>query len=516
MDLLRTIIVDDEQSICEGLSRLIDWQMYGFTIAGLFRNGAQALAFVESQPVDLVITDIQMPVMNGLELIGQLHRRCYAGVIMITSGYNEFEYAHKALEYGVRHYLLKPIDERSLINAIVQAREEALARKSQQTLQAMGETALRETRLNALLFSSGGSPQGDPLWEDKDALYCVAVLRFLSSGNPPAEDDVLAEQLSSASLAQVFPLRKDGRLYFLCRCLAERLAALEGAFAAASASLLAQGIDHIMALGGAVVGLQALSQSRNQALAGMERAYLEGINRLIMHNESLPEPPSAALFNWQPEKLIEAVDYGFESLVDQEVAALFTLLRADFCSAGIVQTIVTNAVFQLNPIVIRYGNSMGALLGNAADVHSCITSRHTLADLEAWFRGVCKTITRFVAEARGVHLHSEAAKVKEIVDAFYMQELRLKEIADSLFFSPDYLGRMFREAYGMGFTEYLNKRRIRQARQLLADTGKTVQDISACVGYQSMDYFTKQFKRYEGKSPTEYRNMIRGKGKQAL
>lgn len=116
--MYKVLIVDDEATICKGLRVLIDWNKYGFEIAGEASNGLEALEQAESLRYDVIVTDIRMPEVDGLELIRRLKATKYSARIIILSGYKDFEYARAAIEYGVKNYVLKPIDEDVLISSL--------------------------------------------------------------------------------------------------------------------------------------------------------------------------------------------------------------------------------------------------------------------------------------------------------------------------------------------------------------------------------------------------------------
>jgi len=117
------LIVDDEFLIRKGMRQFLDWEQYGFTIIGEVANGLEALKFVKENKVDLVITDIRMPGLDGLELVEKLHENNLYPYVTILSGYGEFEYARKAIEREVLSYLLKPIEEEELIEMLKRAKQ---------------------------------------------------------------------------------------------------------------------------------------------------------------------------------------------------------------------------------------------------------------------------------------------------------------------------------------------------------------------------------------------------------
>ena len=122
------MIVDDERSIREALSIILDWQVLGIEIVGLYRNGAEAFDALLDEYPDIVLTDIKMPGLSGLELLSRARSAEMDAVFVILSGYAEFEFAKQAMRFGVRHYLLKPISEEQLLNVMTEVRNECLLR----------------------------------------------------------------------------------------------------------------------------------------------------------------------------------------------------------------------------------------------------------------------------------------------------------------------------------------------------------------------------------------------------
>lgn len=124
--MLRMLIVDDERAIREALRIFLDWDSLGIEIIGLYRNGAEAFdAMLDDYP-DIVLTDVMMPGLNGIELIARAHGAGMSTHFVILSGYAEFEFAKEAMKYGVRHYLLKPVSEEQLLSVMTEVRDDCL------------------------------------------------------------------------------------------------------------------------------------------------------------------------------------------------------------------------------------------------------------------------------------------------------------------------------------------------------------------------------------------------------
>ncbi len=126
--MLRMMIVDDERAIRESLNVILDWNSIGIEVAGLYKNGAEAYEAMLDEYPDIVLTDVKMPGLSGLDLLSKARAAGMDTIFVILSGYAEFEFAKEAMRYGVRHYLLKPISEKQLNDVIREVRDECLRR----------------------------------------------------------------------------------------------------------------------------------------------------------------------------------------------------------------------------------------------------------------------------------------------------------------------------------------------------------------------------------------------------
>lgn len=132
--MYKLLIVDDEQIEREGMAHFIQWDKYDIQLCGTAWNGADALGKIQKDVPDIVLTDIKMPVMNGIELIQKLSETYRNIVVVVLSGYGEYEFTSQAMEYGIRHYILKPCDEDKIVAVMNDAKKEVDKRREYHTL----------------------------------------------------------------------------------------------------------------------------------------------------------------------------------------------------------------------------------------------------------------------------------------------------------------------------------------------------------------------------------------------
>lgn len=350
--MYRVLIADDENAVCRGLARLIDWEGLGFTDLLFAQNGEEAYKKAHGQRVDLVITDIRMPVIDGLALAKMLRREDADLPIILLSAYRDFDYAREAMEYGVRHYLLKPVNKEMMLAALAGVKSE----------------------LDAL-----GAGRGRP------------AARAGERGDIAGSDALLAAEID---------------------------------------------------------GL------REAALLGDEK--------------------------------------GLAKKIDALVERIFLLPQA--ARAGVLTRLIM-AVSQL----ARHKSGHG---GPPAEPVEAPLSPDGIRD---YLYTACSDMMAPGEEAKEPESPGVVDSMKAYIKEHYGSNISITTFAGKVYMSPVYLGRLFKSATGMGFSEYLLKTRMEQAKRLLADTDCLVYEVCDMTGYKDLNYFYKSFKGYTGVTPSEYR-----------
>lgn len=178
--MYKMIIADDEQMIREALCTMIDWDSLGVEVAGSCRNGLEVLDLVVDQSPDFILTDIKMPLLGGLELIEKIKQTDASVDFIILSGYKDFEYARQAMKYGVRHYLVKPLNENTLIAAVEELKSHAraerryAAREAEDALPAERSELSTVEKIKKCVRANIANPQLSLKWIAQNALYMNA------------------------------------------------------------------------------------------------------------------------------------------------------------------------------------------------------------------------------------------------------------------------------------------------------------------------------------------------------
>jgi two-component system response regulator YesN len=480
--MYRVLIVDDERLIREGLRGLIDWEALGFQVEAVAADGVEALELLDASPVDLVIADIRMPRMDGLDLLAELRSRGNPVRFLVLSGFAEFEYAQRASAQGIDGYLLKPVDEVELARHLAEVRRR-----------------LDSTRFSALTLVQGADTVPPAYAWGRWQVLLLAVPG--SSGQPrsldPDTDRRLRKACRDRGWGELFP--EPGAVGLLLRqvypgghnlsALARELAAVLGPESARFAG----------AVGPVVTEPRDVASSLAAARALLAQRFFQTPGTLVWAPRPSAEPGPGPDLTALSEKLALALEAGspptVRSILHTAGAALGTggeeALKEGF------SRIVSGAIE-------RY-------LGHEAR-SSALRARTTVWVSDLWRQPFLSTLVDYLTDQLETLMTRERTsdagelvqKMVDLVESRYAENLKLETLADVFRYNSAYLGKLFRQRTGEYFNTYLDQVRIRRAQELLAQ-GMKVYLVAELVGYRYVDYFHTKFKKYTGVSPSQYR-----------
>lgn len=506
--MFRVFLADDEPFIIEGLYDIIDWAEAELEIVGHANNGQKALEALRSVKVDILVTDISMPVMDGLELIRQARTVHPELKVIVLSGYNEFSYLKEGMMLGIENYLLKPINIQELKATLQNTVEKLNTTSETKRVQAYSNQILKDNTLhrwlNHQIDPREFNERADLLGINLDHAYIAAALLRMPSGAAEAFEFV-SEQVKPYSWMTSF-FDMDGDIVLLAatddaeECANQLNAVLR--------QLEAELQDRPLRISvGSVAQLpNEAGQSYADAKKAQEYFWIYTELHIIDFNElgqSRGNPKADfSTIDW-PEyaKLIIAKD---QENLHRKIQDDFQRLQAQ---PGITpqdfQAIAFEMVihFTLELKAIRRTEELDAYHEAFRQIRSAVT----LEELEAAIHGIADTtIGYLVSDIRSPIVQ----QVLKYIHQSYEEELSLKMLGAHFHIHPAYLGQLFHKEMNETFTEYMNRYRIEKAKELLKTTNLKVQGIAKDVGYWEVGYFYKQFKKYVGISPTDYRGLL--------
>lgn len=528
----KVLLVDDEIMIREAISESIDWNGLGFELIGSCANGKKAVEMMAEEVPDLILTDICMPFMDGLELSKYVFENYPQIKIAIISGYDNFDYAKKAIQYRVMEYILKPITAEELTKTLTTIKER-MQKEAKETAQIdqiksayeKSKPVLKERFLNQLIrggnihrnLAARMESYGITLSGDTYAvtrILCRSSFEF-TDRHPEIRDEivlfavynVVAEMMSEEPDCVVFQDVEDAVVLIVAGesgyQVERRIVSLYGQVREFVASRLR--IETAMFAGKCVMDLQELPQSYDNAKAVHQYEFLFDEHTIIF-GRYLEENQSDAVIDvskWT-ERILSAMKQGDSELIYSVIRSLMELFRDNYVEKSRVIAYVQSVIMKMvMTIGDREGN--GRMAEKEKEFLLKLQSFRKLHELETDLTAFCESLLSFGGQQKEEPHMQPAKKALEYIDQNYSNwEVSLNSVCTYMAMSTSYFSTMFKNYTGETFIEALTKKRMEKAKELLETTNLKAYEIAGEVGYNDPHYFGSTFKKYTGMTPTEY------------
>ncbi|WP_304518340.1 response regulator [Cohnella sp. REN36] len=510
---MKVMIVDDEVIIRNGLSTVIKWDELGFELLPPAASGEEALARFPAEQPNIVLTDIRMAGMDGLELSAEIKRLLPDTEIIILTGYDSFSYAQQAIRDGVGDYLLKTSRPEEIIMAAMKAKQRLLARWASRRQESLGRTAFRDSLLERL--ATEGPPadsSAPPVQELLPALRADAaayqVLLVSASGWGASAADLALAHFAVANVAQeLLPcetlLRKDHILLVLGRAEADRgTEPIEAALGRICRKLKCK----LFAAAGSCVGrLEELPRSYREAEAAFAYRWIAGEEAFVRYDRVAGCNGSRAFCTDKEEAgLIAVLKTGsvieLRNWVDDAVGAQ---LADPEVTPDSLEAYLQSVVLSGQRWVWRAMQSLGE------DVPPDEQMRHELPDrtgspremLFGRLQAVMELYRDFLSGDRVSYVRRAIVYIQDNLD----RNLTLQQVAGHVHLHPSHFSEVFKRETGLTYIDFVTRERMRRAMALLDRSPAKIGEIAGNVGYEDVKYFTQLFKKHTGQTPTEYR-----------
>ena len=516
MDEYRVLLVDDEEEIRTGISRKIDWAALGFTLVGEAGNGEEALELAEQMRPDVVLTDIKMPFMDGLELCRRLRQSLPAAKLVVFSGFDDFEYARQAVGMGVSEYILKPINAPELMEVLTKLRtqldSQRLERRDMETLRRRYEESLPVLR--ELFYTRLLSGQLSPAQvQDRAARYEIELAPVLSvqsflTEHFAMEGCAARVVLFGDTAALLVQLSGDDKLYPLLEEL-ERLSLLSRSYL---------GISLTAGVGRPCQGPEELYRSAEGARAALDYRALVGGGRVIYIDDLEPQPAATLSFEENDQHLLSAaIKLGAPDQVERAVGTLMERLRQTGLSLSRYHLFLLEVVTCLVRLARSGGVAVEEVFGANFTGSVSLSDFSSPEELGRWLAERCLKLHELLGRQRTDSAWRLVEQAKEYIAGHYSDEsLSVEALCSHIHLSPTYFSTLFKREVGMSFTAYVTQVRMDEAVRLLRDTDEKTYRIAERTGYSDPNYFSYVFKRRFGVSPSKYRIGLKDGGGRPL
>ncbi|WP_152398967.1 response regulator [Paenibacillus cellulositrophicus] len=516
--MYKVLLVDDERIILDGISQMVDWQAFGTELTGTAQNGLQAYDLIAADPPDIVISDIRMPGLDGLGLVAQTHATHPNVKFVLLSGFGEFEYANRAMQYGVKHYLLKPTDETKIAEALKEVtaelnqerRREAftldMKRRFEKVIPHVKEQVLREFVTNktygrrdleeyrSLLPCDFGRPvrlllchiEGEADYEHQFAVKNIAedllqtALMSTTLGDhalilisDPEDQELLHSRLQD--------IRRTFRLYYKMN------------------------VTVAVSDPGPITSARKLYRETLQCLN--YRFYLDE-SGIITRKDTFVPDGGVSEFGFDEERLMLPVRSGDR----EEAGVALAEFIAELKRAQLSIEMTKSYAISMYAALVRLDGP--ERMAEAYKRISEIADMGSLQAIQSFLEETVRDMTGRNYERNAFKYNAIVRKVIDIVEEqIGNASLSLNLVAhEMLYMNADYLGKLFKKETGEKFSNYVMRIRIQRATELMAENPDAkIFEMAEQLGFgDNPQYFSQVFKKQMGCTPSEYIRKLTG------
>ena len=507
--MYKVLLVDDEPMALEGLKYVIDWANLDFEICGTCWNGKEAIEAIDKYSPDVVITDIKMPVMDGLDLIGYAKEHGKDNIqFVVVSGFGEFEYAKKAMQYGIRFYLQKPILQEEIYEVILEAKKQLDETCSHEECAKMDQKAFLEGVLQNILIGSDVDKDFEYLKSsfEEDILQqewnCI-VIEFEAADNKNSRH-IIRKTINKAMEKgiSVFGLEQNSTSFIVLASLKQ------GSTISVLAESIYQSLCQVsssrfsIGVGENVVGIKSMKHSYSTAISSLGHRFYRGMNSLIYYDDIKEN-----VYNYEFNELImsnkvyEAVEELDNNKIKNLIDTTFKYFIVHNIDPDIVLMFTSNMICKING-----ANHKKIEFMDNHTIRELKDHEKNIEDLKKFFEKFCIDTCEYLKKVRHTNSDSNIIKIEAFIKENYKRNITLRELAENVYMHPAYLGQLFIRKFGIGFNEYIHIMRIEEAKRLMKITDLKNNEIAEGLGYSNYNSFLQQFQKYNGMKPTEFRN----------
>jgi two-component system response regulator YesN len=519
--MYKVLLVDDEPKIIQGLQRLIEWENYGMEVVGTVQSATEAMTIMKGRTIHVLITDIKMPDVDGLQLIewSKSFNRLIKCVIL--SGHADFPLVKEAAVLGIENYLLKPVNREELSDTLIGICLKIESDLSEQTQLRSDAVILRNNIINRWLVNrirrQELEQRADLLNIKFDSPYIiVSLIKILYKDSDTDRDRDLvqyaAENIcSERATGAVTVCDPYGHIVCIFPADSEDTAIqIQSVLKDCSESITDYlKRDLFITIGTRERELHDVHLSYKRALHLMDYSLVMPMNTIMDDAEQSPQKniiPINIDYTQLQSCLINGNDAGVLTFIEE---TLSELSRAGGVSPSLVQNVTIEIAHHLLSYTHKIDPNHAFQMKNQGSLVAELQQQQNMDEIRLWLSSLAQTAFQ-VAHLRGGNMNPIIKRMLDYVDRHYMENISLKTISNTFNVNAAYIGQQFIKAMNDTFSNYLNIKRIEKAKELIMTTDLPLQEIVIRVGYHNQSYFNNMFKKHTGVYPTKYKITARG------
>lgn len=533
--MINILLVDDESYVTESLAQTINWGELGIEQVHQATCAAEALELLEEYQIDIVVTDIRMPEMDGLELVEIIGQRWPDTRCILLTGHSDFHYAKKAIQLQAFDYILKPVDDedfiRSVSGAVTSLKDEWEQARRVHKLMYNRKSDLTILRANFMHDLVLGHKLTDSIMQQKCEQYEIyipldssAVMLLIPLSRTFGSYDHHSISLMEFAVGNIAEEIFDEH-YHIWHCKAPHdcliIVAAPRAKEKAASDLqelvmaLQRNVSNYLKGDISIVVTEAFhfpdeiaAAYRTGLGAIYQAASQEGARLLFLEESAVTVEHSSRLMDqlYKPPTLIHLLESKQWSMAQQKIDDVFDdMEQSPYVREHLYEVFlsVTNAFLY---IAHKHGIFIHQIDHKGFDLFIDQRIVNSLEELRSWSTGMLEKLKDELAASDQYSSSYIIKQVQEMVRASHGQDVSVKMIADKVYLHPVYLSKIYKAGTGESLSDYIIRMRMERALYLLKNTNMKIYEITTELGYQNPQYFSKMFKKFYGVTPQEYRD----------
>ncbi|WP_313561554.1 response regulator [Ruminiclostridium cellobioparum] len=540
--MYKVMIIDDEYYFREALKVSIPWEELGLEVCGEAKNGKDALEKVADLNPDIMIVDINMPIIDGLEFIQSVKETGIESKFIILTGHSEFNYAKQAVQLGVNNYILKPVNEEELISSLIEIKEiikretsikfefEGLKQQVRDSIPLLKDKLLNELLQGSLIPKENETlKKMEYLKINIKSDYYLVITIELDCGDDTNWDNE-EKQLWKYAVSNISSEILDEKFIFdICYDIDDRICIIvgmdgtqnKGDFLTQLESRLelvrAAICKHLdftitVGVGSEKAELFDIPVSYRESIIALKHKLTLGKNRIILYSLVAESGIKGTVFSGEyRSQLLMNIRTADEEEVNKLISQVFMRVRGENIHHQILFVVCIEMVAVCMEAMVEMGLRIEDVITKGSfNLVEEIQSKKSIAEMETWIKEIFMHTLETIKKNKISKASRLIEEVKKYISSNYQSsELSIDEIARNLFVNYAHLCFIFKRDAGVTINEYLTEFRIRKAKELF-DSGNTlILDVASKVGYADASYFGKCFKKYYGLAPSKFIENIR-------
>lgn len=520
--MIKAVLIDDEYIVVEGLKAIVNWSEFGIEVVGSASDGVSGLELIEKEKPDIVFTDITMPRMNGLALIEKAKKVIPNGVFIIFSGYNEFEYARKAISLGVIDYLDKPVT----IDKVEETLKESIAiinKKKEEAKLVEDFIESQKSMLEGVIrrVINGENVNDEKLLHIlKDNNINLLNIDSFTVAVAKQEDDIENNEKFISEMNRLFAHNGQSNLirHFILNDGKEVIIVffeisdinnesdfnLINYIIETRKQLQEQNIDFYMGIGESYKQVLDIGKSYLEAKKALKYAFFKDTTSIVHISDVEYSNHISNLADDGHDSII----FNIRSSNKQEVIGQVKNFLKNLESYNLPPEMFYHECLELIYLALKVSTETGkdyvAEKEGGFIPHVEILKANTAYGISAWMISFFHDLMNWIANIQKNSNRKSIVKVREYLDENYHKDITLDEMAEMVNINPTYLSMLFKEQVGTTYIKYLTNVRLEKAKKLL-NQGYKVKEVSEMVGYHNSRHFSELFKKTVGLTPDQFK-----------